>query len=321
MERYAPSVKDLAPRDMVSRAMVMEIREGRGVGPEKDHIFLHLDHLDPKVLAARLPGISETAKIFSGVDVTKEPIPVLPTCHYNMGGIQTNYHGEVLTKKGKNPDTVVEGLMAVGEAACVSVHGANRLGSNSLIDLVVFGRAAGLRVAEKLTANAKQKPLAADAGEASIARLEKFRNAEGGTKTADIRGKLQRAMQDHCAVFRTEESLAEGVSKVSEIAGSIKDVSVSDKTLVWNTDLMETLELDNLLSQAMVTMSSANNRKESRGAHAHEDYPDRNDKKWMKHTLAWYDSHQNKVKIDYRPVHDYTMSEEIDYIKPKKRVY
>lgn len=321
MERYAPSAKDLASRDVVSRAMTIEIREGRGVGPEKDHIFLHLDHLDPEVLAERLPGISETARIFAGVDVTKEPIPVLPTCHYNMGGIQTNYHGEVLTKKGENPDTVVEGLMAVGEAACVSVHGANRLGSNSLIDLVVFGRAAGLRVAEKLTPNAKQKPFAADAGALSLERLEKFRNAKGTVKTAEIRGKLQRAMQDHCAVFRTEDSLNEGVDKVAAIAKSIKDVSVSDTTMVWNTDLMETLELDNLLGQAMVTIQSAANRKESRGAHAHEDYPDRNDKTWMKHTLAWYDEKTEKVKIDYRPVHDYTMTDGIDYIEPKKRVY
>ena len=321
MERYAPSVKDLAPRDLVSRAMTMEIREGRGVGKDKDHIFLHLDHLDPKVLASRLPGISETAMIFSGVDLTKDPIPVLPTCHYNMGGVQTNYHGEVLTKEGDNPDKVVPGLMAVGEAACVSVHGANRLGSNSLIDLVVFGRAAGLRVKETCTPNMKQKPLAADAGEASIARLEKFRNANGTKKTADIRLNLQKAMQVHCAVYRTTESMSEGLEKITAIAESIKDVSVSDKTMIWNTDLMETLELDNLIAQARVTMASAENRKESRGAHAHEDHGDRDDKKWMKHTLTWYDSEKNTVKIDYRPVHDFTMTEEIEYIKPKKRVY
>ncbi|MEP6344033.1 MAG: succinate dehydrogenase flavoprotein subunit [Maricaulaceae bacterium] len=321
MERYAPSVKDLAPRDLVSRAMTMEIREGRGVGKDKDHLFLHLDHLDPKILASRLPGISETAMIFSGVDLTKEPIPVLPTCHYNMGGVQTNYHGEVVTKEGDNPDKVVPGLMAVGEAACVSVHGANRLGSNSLIDLVVFGRAAGLRVKETCTPNLKQKPLAADAGAASLARLEKFRNASGSKKTADIRLDLQKTMQVHCSVYRTAESMAEGLEKVTAIAEQIKDVSVSDKTMIWNTDLMETLELDNLVAQARVTMASAENRKESRGAHAHEDFGDRDDKKWMKHTLSWYNGETNKVKIDYRPVHDYTMTDGIEYIKPKKRVY
>ncbi|WP_416878434.1 succinate dehydrogenase flavoprotein subunit [Litorimonas sp.] len=321
MERYAPSAKDLASRDVVSRAMTIEIREGRGVGPDKDHIFLHLDHLDPAVLAERLPGISETAKIFAGVDVTKEPIPVLPTCHYNMGGIQTNFHGEVLTKKGKNPDSVVKGLMAVGEAACVSVHGANRLGSNSLIDLVVFGRAAGMRCGEVLEANAEQKPLPANAGDEAIARLEKYKNANGKSSTADLRLRMQKAMQEHCAVFRTEESLSEGLKKVEAIAADMADISVTDKTMIWNTDLMEALELDNLIGQARVTIASADNRKESRGAHAHEDYPDRNDAKWMKHTLAWYDYGKNKVKIDYRPVHDYTMTDGIDYIEPKKRVY
>lgn len=321
MERYAPSAKDLASRDVVSRAMTIEIREGRGVGPNKDHIFLHLDHLDPAVLAERLPGISETAKIFAGVDVTSAPIPVLPTCHYNMGGIPTNYHGEVVTLKDGNPDHVVPGLMAVGEAACVSVHGANRLGSNSLIDLVVFGRAAGLRCGEVLTAGADTTPLASNAGEASVARLEKFKAAAGSRGTADIRLDLQKAMQAHCAVFRTEESLSEGVAKVTAIADGLSDISVTDKTMVWNTDLMETLELDNLVAQARVTIASADNRKESRGAHAHEDYPDRLDGEWMKHTLAWYDDADNAVTIDYRPVHDYTMTDGIEYIEPKKRVY
>ena len=321
MERYAPSVKDLAPRDMVSRAMTIEIREGRGVGPNKDHIFLHLDHLDPKILAERLPGISETAKVFAGVDVTKAPIPVLPTVHYNMGGIPTNYHGEVVTKDGDNPDKVIPGLMAVGEAACVSVHGANRLGSNSLIDLVVFGRAAALRCAEIVKPGAKQPELKAEQTEAHLARFDHFRNASGSTGTAELRLEMQKAMQEDAAVFRTGESLDSGVKRLQAVWDKKSDIKVSDRGLVWNTDLMETLEFDNLIGQAVVTVNGAVNRTESRGAHAREDFADRNDTEWMKHTLAWLDNQSGKVKIDYRPVHSYTMSDDIAYIPPKQRVY
>lgn len=321
MERYAPSVKDLAPRDMVSRAMTIEIREGRGVGPNKDHIFLHLDHLDPKILAERLPGISETAKVFAGVDVTKAPIPVLPTVHYNMGGIPTNYHGEVVTKNGDNPDQVIPGLMAVGEAACVSVHGANRLGSNSLIDLVVFGRAAALRCAEILKPGAKQPELKDAQTEAHLARFDRFRNASGSTGTAELRLEMQKAMQEDAAVFRTGESLDSGVKRLQSVWDKKSDIKVSDRGLVWNTDLMETLEFDNLIGQAVVTVNGAANRTESRGAHAREDFSDRNDNEWMKHTLAWLDVDTGKVKIDYRPVHSYTMSNDIAYIPPKQRVY
>jgi succinate dehydrogenase / fumarate reductase flavoprotein subunit len=321
MERYAPSVKDLAPRDMVSRAMTIEIREGRGVGPNKDHIFLHLDHLDPKVLHERLPGISETAKVFAGVDVTKAPIPVLPTVHYNMGGLQTNYHGEVVTKVGKDADTIVPGLMAVGEAACVSVHGANRLGSNSLIDLVVFGRAVGLRCAEQLTPGATQPELKDGMTDGHLARFDRFRNASGPRPTADLRLEMQRAMQEDAAVFRTGESLKSGVERVNAVVSARKDIGVSDRGLVWNSDLMETLEFDNLVVQAAVTVAGALNRTESRGAHAREDFPTRDDGEWMKHTLAWFDDASGKVKIDYRPVHSYTMSNDIAYIEPKARVY
>ena len=321
MERYAPTVKDLAPRDMVSRAMTIEIREGRGVGPNKDHIFLHLDHLDPKLLHERLPGISESAKIFAGVDVTRAPIPVLPTVHYNMGGIPTNYHGEVLTKADGDPDSVVPGLMAVGEAACVSVHGANRLGSNSLIDLVVFGRAVGLRCGEMLKANAQQRDLAKDAGEDHLARFDKFRNAAGRSSTAKLRDTMQRGMQETCAVYRTGEVLKEGVERMAAVWKQIPDIAVSDRSMIWNTDLVETLEFDNLIAQAIVTVNGAANRTESRGAHAREDFPERDDADWMKHTLAWLDQSSGETRIDYRPVHSNTMTNEIEPIPPKKRVY
>ncbi len=321
MERYAPTVKDLAPRDMVSRAMTMEIREGRGVGPKKDHIFLHLDHLDPKILHERLPGISESAKIFAGVDVTKAPIPVLPTVHYNMGGVPTNFYSEVVTKAGKDPDKVVPGLMAVGEAACVSVHGANRLGSNSLIDLVVFGRSAALRAADILKAGATQPELKPAMSDGHLDRLDRFRNANGATPTADLRLEMQMAMQEDAAVYRTSTALASGVKRMDAVQAKRADLKVSDRSMVWNSDLMETLELDNLIGQAVVTVVGAHNRTESRGAHAHEDFPDRDDVNWMKHTLTWFDDKSGKVKIDDRPVHNFTLSKDIDYIPPKARVY
>jgi len=320
MERYAPNAKDLASRDVVSRSMTIELREGRGVGPNKDHIHLHLEHLGPDLLEERLPGISETAKIFAGVDVTKSPIPVLPTVHYNMGGVPTNHHGEVVTLKDGDPDSVVPGLMAIGEAACVSVHGANRLGSNSLLDLIVFGRAAAYRAAEVLKPNANQKPLKADAAEQAISRLDALRHANGSAPVADVRLNMQRNMQEHCAVFRTGEVIQEGIDKLDGIVGTMADVKLSDRGMIWNTDLVEALELENLLAQAQVAIRSALNREESRGAHAREDFPDRDDENWMKHTVSWLDEN-NQVTLNYRPVHDYTLTDEIEPFPPKARVY
>ena len=319
MERYAPSAKDLASRDVVSRSMAAEIREGRGVGPEGDHIYLHLNHIDPKVLAERLPGITETGKIFAGVDLRKEPLPVVPTVHYNMGGIPTNYHGEVVTLKNGDPDAVVPGLFAVGEAACVSVHGANRLGSNSLIDLVVFGRATGHRVNAILKPGSKHAPLPKDSADLALGRLDGYRHAKGGTPTAQIRLTMQKTMQKHAAVFRNTEILEEGKAKIDSVYQSMSDIGVKDRSLVWNTDLIETLELDNMIGQAALTMYQAANRTESRGAHMHEDHKDRDDGQWMKHSLGWF--RNGKVDLDYRPVHDYTLTTDIEYIKPKVRSY
>ncbi|MGY9044406.1 MAG: succinate dehydrogenase flavoprotein subunit [Candidatus Pelagibacterales bacterium] len=320
MERYAPSAKDLASRDVVSRSMTVEINEGRGVGKDKDHIYLHLNHIDPKTLHERLPGISESAKVFAGVDVTKEPIPVMPTVHYNMGGIPTNYHGEVLTKDSDGSETIVDGLMAIGEAACVSVHGANRLGSNSLIDLVVFGKAASVRTAQVVKPNSKHETIPESETQKSLDRFDKLRNANGSTPTAVLRDKMQRTMQSKCAVFRTDKTLKEGLHDIQQPWDGMKDIRVQDKSLIFNTDLVEALEFDNLIRQSMVTVSSAENRKESRGAHSREDFKDRDDQEWMKHTLAWQKS-DGKVEIDYRDVHTYTLSTDVQYFPPKKRVY
>ena len=320
MERYAPTAKDLASRDVVSRSMTIEINEGRGVGPNKDHILLHLEHLGADILHERLPGISETARVFAGVDVTKEAIPVLPTVHYNMGGIPTNYRTEVLRPTASNPDAVVPGLMAVGEAACVSVHGANRLGTNSLLDLVVFGRAAAQRAAEIVKPGATQAPLPANAGEASMARFDKTRHAKGGTKVAQLRDQLQRTMQAHAAVFRNSKSLSEGVTKMQGLWQGLSDIAVTDRSLIWNSDLVEALELENLMGNAMTTMVSAEARKESRGAQAHDDFPDRNDAEWMKHTISYCDA-KGDVQLSYRPVRMQTLTNEVSVFPPKKRVY
>jgi len=320
MERYAPNTKDLASRDVVSRSMTIEIREGRGVGEHKDHIHLDLTHLNPKDIHEKLPGIAESARIFAGVDVEKQPIPVIPTVHYNMGGIPTNYHGEVVQLKDGNPDAVVEGLYAIGEAACVSVHGANRLGSNSLLDLVVFGRAVANRCAETIKPNQPHKTLPATACDKAVGNLDRLRNANGSTPTAVIRDRMQRAMQADAAVFRTGETLLDGVNKIRDITASFADVKVSDRSLIWNSDLIETLELQNLLAQANATIVSAENRKESRGAHAREDFPDRNDVEWQKHTLCWVGD-DGKTSIDYRPVHMYTLDDDVEVVPPKARVY
>ena len=320
MERYAPTAKDLASRDVVSRSMTMEINEGRGVGPNKDHILLHLEHLGAELLHERLPGISETAKVFAGVDVTKEAIPVLPTVHYNMGGIPTNYRTEVLRPTASNPDAIVPGLMAVGEAACVSVHGANRLGTNSLLDLVVFGRAAAHRASEILKPGASQAALPSRAGEASLDRFDRTRNAKGGTKVAEMRDTLQRTMQAHAAVFRNSESLTQGVNKMKKLWAGLPDLQITDRSLIWNSDLVEALELDNLMGNAMTTMVSAEARTESRGAQAHDDFPDRNDAEWMKHTLSWCND-KGEVTLGYRPVKMQTLTNEVSVFPPKKRVY
>jgi succinate dehydrogenase / fumarate reductase, flavoprotein subunit len=320
MERYAPSAKDLASRDVVSRSITLEVREGRGVGPNKDHVYLHLEHLDPKVIEERLPGIAETTMIFAGLDVTKEPIPILPTVHYNMGGIPTNYHCEVVNPRDGNTDAVVPGLMAIGEGACVSVHGANRLGSNSLLDLVVFGRAAANRAAQLIEKGASLKLAPQEATDKALERLDKARHANGSIRVSHLRLEMQRAMQNNCSVFRTGEVLQEGVDLLKTAWAKRPDVSVVDRSMVWNSDLVEALELDNLMYQAVATINSALNRKESRGAHAREDYPERDDQEWLKHSVVWVNE-GGEVRFDYRPVHLYTLTNEVQPFPPKKRVY
>lgn len=320
MERYAPHARDLASRDVVSRAITLEIQAGRGVGPKKDHVWLHLEHLKPELIRARLPGIAETARVFAGVDVTHSPIPVLPTVHYNMGGIPTNYHAEVVTLSDGNPETPVPGLMAIGEAACVSVHGANRLGSNSLLDLVVFGRAAALRCADLIKPGSSHPPLPQDAATGTLERFDRLRHAHGKQRVADVRLAMQTCMQRHASVFRSGELLRAGLEELREIRNRFDDIQLTDRSLIWNTDLVECLELQNLLEQSLVTMAAALNRQESRGGHAREDFPQRDDENWLKHSLAWLRG-RHEVSIEYRPVHLYTLTDEVTVIPPKPRVY
>jgi succinate dehydrogenase / fumarate reductase flavoprotein subunit len=320
MERYAPHAKDLASRDVVSRAMTIEMLEGRGCGPAKDYIHLHLEHLDPGMLHLRLPGIADLAKIFAGVDISREPIPVAPTVHYNMGGIPTNYRGEVLRPTESDPDAVAPGLMAIGEGASVSVHGANRLGCNSLLDIVVFGRAAAHRATELVRPGTAHAPLPDGAGDNAVARLDAARHAKGPRKTSEIRVEMQRTMQNHCAVFRTADVLREGVDKIDQVARSYADLNVSDRSMIWNSDLVEALELQNLLEQSVTALHSAEARTESRGAHARDDFPERDDQNWLKHTLSWLDGDGN-VRLGYRPVHLYTLSNEVQAFPPKVRTY